>query len=70
MAREPDGWAVMEGRTDRVSSVHDTREEAIEAASREMANEGGGVLRVTRPDGRRPQRILVKPARKPATPAA
>ena len=68
MTREPDGWAVMEGRTDRVSSVHDSREEAIEAASREMASEGGGVLRVSRPDGRRPERIRVKPARKPATP--
>jgi len=46
-----DGWAVKSEKSQRVTSIHDTQREAIEAA-REIAQHQKSEVVIHRPDGR------------------
>lgn len=47
----PDGWSVEKPGASRASSVHQTQQQAIDAARQNLANSGGGELAVKGRDG-------------------
>jgi hypothetical protein len=65
----PDGgWDAKGERAERASSHHDTQAEAEAAAKRYAGNQGGGEVRLHRPDGTIRDSDTVRPARDPNPP--
>ena len=67
--RRPDGrWANKRNDSERASNVHDTQRDAIDAARRNLANQGGGELTVKGRDGRFRSKDTVTPGNDPFPP--
>ena len=67
--RRPDGqWANERNDADRASSVHETQQEAIDAARENLTNQGGGELSVQGLDGRIRSKDTIAPGNDPCPP--
>lgn len=67
--RRPDGqWANERNDADRASSVHETQQEAIDAARQNLTNQGGGELSVQGLDGRIRSKDTIAPGNDPCPP--
>jgi len=67
--RRPDGrWANKRNDSDRASSVHDTQGDAIDAARRNLVNQGGGELTIKGLDGRFRSKDTIPPGNDPFPP--
>lgn len=67
--RRPDGqWANERNDADRASSVHETQQEAIDAARQNLLNQGGGELSVQGLDGRIRSKDTIAPGNDPCPP--
>ena len=65
----PDGkWANKRNDADRASSVHDTQNEAVDAAREMLKNQGGGELSVQGEDGRIRSKDTISPGHDPNPP--
>ena len=61
----PDGWSVERPGASRASSVHDTQQQAIDAARQTLTNTGGGELAIKGRDGAVRAQDTVKPGNDP-----
>lgn len=61
----PDGWSVEKSGAKRASSVHNTQQQAIDAARQNLANSGGGELAIKGRDGAVRAQDTVKPGNDP-----
>jgi hypothetical protein len=61
----PDGWSVEKPGASRASSVHDTQQQAIDAARRNLRNTGGGELAVKGRNGRVRDQDTIDPGNDP-----
>lgn len=61
----PDGWSVEKPGASRASSVHQTQQQAIDAARSTLANSGGGELAIKGRDGRVRDQDTVPPGNDP-----
>lgn len=66
--QRPDGWVNKRNDADRASSVHSTQAEAIEAAHRNLENQGGGELIVKGRDGQIRSKDTIPPGNDPNPP--
>lgn len=62
------GWKVVKPGAKRASGVFKTQKDAERRAKQIVANQGGGEVRVHRPDGRVRDSDTVKPGRDPNPP--
>lgn len=60
-----DRWSVEKPGATRASSVHDTQREAIDAARRNLRNDGGGELAVKGSNGKVRQQDTIAPGNDP-----
>lgn len=66
ISQRPNGsWANTRNDADRASSVHDTQAEAMAAARRMLANQGGGEMSVQGVNGRIRAKDTVAPGSDP-----
>lgn len=66
ISQRPNGsWANTRNDADRASSVHDTQAEAMAAARRMLANQGGGEMSVQGVNGRIRAKDTVAPGNDP-----
>lgn len=69
ISRRSDGrWENRRNDSERASSVHDTQRDAIDAARRNLSNQGGGELTVKGVDGRIRSKDTVPPGNDPFPP--
>lgn len=61
----PQGWSVEKPGASRASSVHDTQQQAIDAARANLQNNGGGELAIKGRDGRVRAQDTVAPGNDP-----
>lgn len=67
--QRPDGqWINKRNDAQRPSSVHDTQRDAIDAARRNLSNQGGGELTVKGRDGRIRSKDTIRPGNDPFPP--
>ncbi len=65
----PDGtWANKRADAGKASSIHPTQQEAVEAARRNLSNQGGGELSVQGRDGRIRSKDTIAPGNDPLPP--
>jgi hypothetical protein len=62
------GWAVTKPGSDRVSGYFGTQQDAIDRAREILGNNGGGELRIHRPDGRIRDNDTIPPGHDPFPP--
>lgn len=65
VAPHPDGWSVEKPGASRASSVHDTQQQAIDAARQNLANGGGGELAIKGRDGAVRAQDTIRPGNDP-----
>lgn len=63
-----DGWVNKRNDADRASSIHKTQGEAIQAAHRNLVNQGGGELTVKGRDGQIRSKDTISPGNDPNPP--
>ncbi len=61
----PQGWSVEKPGASRASSVHDTQQQAIDAARGNLQNAGGGELAIKGRDGRVRAQDTIAPGNDP-----
>lgn len=67
--QRPDGrWANKRNDTERASSVHDTQRDAVDAARRNLTNQGGGELTIKGRDGLIRSKDTIPPGNDPLPP--
>ncbi len=66
--RTPDGWANKRNDAGKASSVHQTQQQAIEAAKQMLHNQGGGELSVQGRDGQIRSKDTIAPGNDPNPP--
>ncbi len=66
--KTPDGWANKRNDADRASSVHDTQGAAVDAARRNLVNQGGGELTIKGLDGKIRSKDTIAPGNDPNPP--
>lgn len=66
--REDGKWVNKRNDSDRVTSVHDTQADAINAARQNLQNQGGGELTTKGLDGRFRSKDTIKPGNDPNPP--
>ena len=69
ISRRPDGtWENKRNDADKASSLHQTQQEAAEAAKEMLRNQGGGELAIKGLDGRIRSKDTVSPGNDPNPP--
>lgn len=69
ISRRPDGrWENKRHAAERATSIHDTQRDAIDAARRNLVNQGGGELIVKGRDGRIRSKDTIAPGNDPFPP--
>ena len=69
VSRRPDGtWENKRNDSDRVSSLHDSQQQALEAAKRMLQNQGGGELTTKGRDGKIRSKDTIAPGHDPNPP--
>lgn len=69
VSRRPDGtWENKRNDADRASSLHDSQQEALEAAKRMLHNQGGGELTTKGLDGKIRSKDTIPPGHDPNPP--
>ena len=66
--RDDGKWANKRNDRTRVTSIHDTQREAINAAKENLRNQGGGELTTMRRDGKIRSKDTIPPGRDPYPP--
>jgi hypothetical protein len=66
--RTPEGWANKRNDASRASSMHDTQAAAVEAAHRNLENQGGGELIIKGRDGLIRSKDTIPPGNDPNPP--
>lgn len=61
-------WVNKKNESDKASSVHDTQEDAIDAASQMLKNQGGGELSIKGLDGKIRDKKTISPGKDPYPP--